>query len=63
MVLRFAAHLNFAKEFHSMTLCGQMFLPPENRSPKEAAAEVMDAFKEHIRELHAEKLCGEGGEP
>jgi len=46
-----------------MTLCGQMFLPPENRSPKEAAAEVMDAFKEHIRELHAEKLCGEGGEP
>jgi hypothetical protein len=44
---------------YKCSLCSRVFLLPEDRSPKEAAAEVMDAFKEHVRELHAEKLCGE----
>jgi hypothetical protein len=48
---------------YKCSLCGQIFLLPEDRSPTEAAAEVMDAFKEHLREHHGEKLCGEGGEP
>ena len=48
---------------YKCSLCGQIFLLPEDRSPKEAAAEVMDAFKEHLREHHGEKLYGEGGEP
>jgi hypothetical protein len=45
------------------SLCGQIFLRPEDRSPKEATAEVMDAFKEHLHERLGEKLCAEGGEP
>ena len=48
---------------YKCTLCDQIFLPPEDRSPKEATAEVMDAFKEHLHERHGEKLCGEGGKP
>ena len=48
---------------YKCSLCGQMFLLPEDRSPKKAAAEVMDAFREHLREHPAEKVCGEGGKP
>ncbi len=42
---------------YKCSLCGQVFLLPEDRTPKEAAAEVMAAFKEHVREQHAEKPC------
>jgi hypothetical protein len=33
--------------------CKQAFLPPEDRSPKEAMEEVLEAFEEHIREDHS----------
>ena len=35
--------------------CGQIFLPPEDRSPKNAAEELLAAFHEHVGEVHAEK--------
>jgi len=34
--------------------CGQMFLLPEDRTPKEAVAEMWIAFKDHVRESHPE---------
>ena len=33
--------------------CSQPFLPPEDRSPKEAMEEVWEAFNEHIRDEHS----------
>ncbi|MGH9431652.1 MAG: hypothetical protein ACRD3T_08925 [Terriglobia bacterium] len=36
------------------SLCGQRFLPPEDRSPKEGMAEVWAAFMEHVREERGE---------
>ncbi len=48
---------------YKCSLCGQVFLPPEDRTPKEAAAEVMAAFKEHVREQHGERHRGEEAEP
>ena len=36
------------------SICGQVFLLPEDRTPKKAMEEVIDAFKEHIREGHFE---------
>jgi hypothetical protein len=35
--------------------CGQIFLLPEDRSTKDAAAELLAAFHEHVGEVHAEK--------
>ena len=35
--------------------CGQIFLVPEDRSPKDAAAELLAAFRDHVGEVHAEK--------
>jgi uncharacterized OB-fold protein len=35
--------------------CGQIFLPPEDRDPKDAAEELLAAFHEHVGEVHAEK--------
>ena len=35
--------------------CGQIFLLPEDRSPRDGAAEVLAAFHDHIGEVHAEK--------
>ena len=35
--------------------CGQRFVLPEDRSPKEAVAELWGAFKDHIREEHPEQ--------
>ena len=35
--------------------CGQIFLPPEDRNPKDAAKELLAAFHEHVGEARAEK--------
>jgi len=37
---------------YECSLCRQAFLPPEDRSPKEAMGEVLAAFEDHIREEH-----------
>ena len=37
--------------------CGQAFLLPEDRTPKEGASELCKAFKEHVHEEHF--VCGE----
>jgi hypothetical protein len=37
-------------------ICGQRFLLPEGRSPKEAAKDVWSAFREHVRENHPEDV-------
>jgi len=34
--------------------CGQTFILPEDRSPKEAVAEVWAAFKRHVQNEHAD---------
>jgi len=34
--------------------CEQMFLLPEDRGPKDAAAELWAAFQDHVAEVHAE---------
>jgi len=36
------------------SLCGQLFLLPDDRSPKDAAAELFAAFQEHVGEEHAQ---------
>ena len=39
--------------FHyACSLCHQRFILPEDRDLKSAAAELLAAFKEHIREQH-----------
>lgn len=35
--------------------CAQIFLLPEDRDPKDAAAELLEAFHDHVGEIHAEK--------
>jgi len=40
---------------YQCSVCGQRFVLPEDRSPKEAVAELWGAFKEHIREEHPEQ--------
>ena len=40
---------------YECSLCGQLFLLPDDQSPKEAAAELVAAFQEHVREAHAEE--------
>ena len=37
------------------SLCGQLFLLPDDRSPKDAAVELLAAFQEHVGEEHSEK--------
>jgi hypothetical protein len=37
------------------SLCSQLFLLPDDRSPKEAAAELLAAFQEHVGEEHAKE--------
>lgn len=37
--------------------CGQTLLPPEDRNPKEAMAELWAAFNEHVQEVHGEARC------
>ena len=45
--------------------CGQLFLLPEDRTPKEGAAELLAAFREHVSAEHreiAERTTGSGDE-
>jgi hypothetical protein len=37
------------------SVCAQVFLLPEDRTPREAAIELLDAFHEHVAEEHAQK--------
>ncbi len=37
---------------YKCSLCGQTFLLPEDRTPKEAMAEVLAAFNDHCRKDH-----------
>jgi hypothetical protein len=39
---------------YKCSLCGQAFILPEDRDPKEAMAEVLRAFSEHVHETHPE---------
>ena len=43
---------------YQCSLCGQVFLLPEDRSPKEGVAELWSAFNDHVREVHAEDAGG-----
>jgi hypothetical protein len=45
--------------------CGQRFLPPEDRSPKEGVLEMWVAFKQHVQAEHckgAERAKGRGND-
>ena len=44
--------------FYECSLCSQRFILPEDRDPKDAAAELVAAFKEHAREQHSENVTG-----
>ncbi len=35
--------------------CGQLFILPDDQTPKEAAAELLAAFQDHVGEEHAEQ--------
>jgi hypothetical protein len=35
--------------------CGQIFLLPDDQSPKEAAAELLAAFHDHVGEVHGDE--------
>jgi len=39
---------------YECSFCGRKFMLPEDRRPKEAAAEVWAAFNEHVHQEHAE---------
>jgi hypothetical protein len=38
------------------SVCGQIFLLPGDRSAKEAMAEVLAAFQEHVGEVYAGEI-------
>ena len=40
---------------YKCSACNQMFILPEDRTPKEAMAEVWAAFHEHVRDVHPEE--------
>jgi hypothetical protein len=40
---------------YKCSLCGQIFLLPDDRSPKEASAELLTAFHEHVGEVHGDE--------
>lgn len=44
---------------YECSLCGQKFVLPEDRTPREGASEILAAFRNHIREEHAESERGE----
>jgi hypothetical protein len=43
---------------YKCSLCRQVFLLPDDRTPKEAVAEVWAAFQQHVREEHPENVAG-----
>jgi len=44
---------------YEWSLCGQKFVLPEDRTPKEGASELLAAFRDHVREEDAESESGE----
>ena len=38
--------------------CAQIFLPPNDRTPKQAAADLWAAFNEHVQERHSDEAAG-----
>jgi hypothetical protein len=40
---------------YQCSLCGHLFLVPDDRSPKDAAAELLAAFHDHVGEEHADE--------
>jgi hypothetical protein len=50
---------NGGQFFYECSLCRQQFILPEDREPKDGAAEVLAAFKEHAREEHAREQYAE----
>jgi hypothetical protein len=45
------------EQFHyECSLCRQRFIFPEDRDSKTGAAELLAAFKEHLREQHPEDI-------
>jgi hypothetical protein len=42
--------------YYECSLCHRLFILPEDRDPKSAAAELLAAFKEHRREQHPEDI-------
>jgi hypothetical protein len=36
--------------------CGQTFLVPEDCSPREAMAELVAAFRDHVHQVHADEM-------
>jgi len=44
--------------FYECSRCGQRFILPEDRDPKDGAAELLAAFKEHVGEEHSEEVIG-----
>ncbi len=41
---------------YECSLCHQRFILPEDRDAKTGAAELLAAFKEHLREEHPEEI-------
>jgi hypothetical protein len=39
---------------YKCSLCGHIFILPEDREPKDAMAEVLAAFNKHVHETHPE---------
>jgi uncharacterized OB-fold protein len=46
---------------YECSACGRIFVPPEDRSPKEAMTELMGAFQEHVRSEHSVEANDEDG--
>ncbi len=46
---------------YECSACGQIFVLPEDRSPKEAVTELRAAFQEHVRSEHSREVNDEGG--
>jgi hypothetical protein len=40
---------------YQCSACGQIFILPDDRSPKEAAAELQAAFRQHLGEVHGDE--------
>jgi hypothetical protein len=40
---------------YKCSACGQVFLLPDDRTPKEATDELLAAFHEHLGEVHADE--------
>jgi hypothetical protein len=43
---------------YKCSLCGQVFLLPDDRNPKEGVAELWAAFRDHVQAQHPEEHRG-----